>query len=96
MAKRPDVSRDGGLSDDSNAPSMYGESENKGESWNPVSMLASLSSVMRGVERKSLRGVSPGESPKLSKEGVQGDVKKSFGSKVVSGCLVDPRGEAGA
>jgi hypothetical protein len=75
---RPEVSSAGGLSDSniSACASKSGDSSKSG----PVNIVESLS-VMRGVSRKSLRGVSPGDSPNVSKDGVHGDVRNSFGSK---------------
>jgi hypothetical protein len=75
IVKRVEVSNIGTLDDSS---SIKAE-PNKDTSCGPEN-ITSLE-PMRGVERKSLRGVSPGDSPKVSKEGVQGDVRNSLGSK---------------
>jgi len=64
------------LDDSKPSPSEW----NSGDSGYKSLDVGASKSEMRGVLRKSLQGVSPGESPNWSNDGVHGEVRYSLSS----------------
>ena len=75
---RFEVSSDGSRTFDDSKPSP--SEGNSGDSGYKSLDVRASRSEMRGVLRKSLQGVSPGESSNWSKDGVHGEVRYSLSS----------------